>query len=85
MKISECRKVYEAVCSLADLLGETEQNIVNHIAFFDETHYKKIRDAINEYQSFSSESVSKKLERIAKENGYEIEHSGEKTIVSTTL
>ncbi len=58
------REVYDALITLADFTGVTENQIVSSISFLDDKMFQKFKLAIEEVNSFNSLPLKKRCEKM---------------------
>ena len=81
MEYKKANKVMDAICTLADFLGMTEQEVVSNVCFLNKERYAKIVEANKMYNSFQDMSIADRGRAL----GYSVVESPVGVTMSTEL
>lgn len=81
MDIRKAQEVMNAICTVADFLGISEQQAASNVCFLDKKMYSKIFEANKLVNSFNDMSLADRGRAL----GYEVKETPNAVEVSTAL
>lgn len=81
METREAIKIMDAICTLADVLAMSEQEVCSNVCFLNKERYAKLVEANKIYNDFQDKSVADRGRAL----GYEVVESPVGISISTTL